>query len=361
MSEESIEQCLDIDGKLVKKAVHSPSNEILIKGLKTMLLTRYIDERMINLQRQGQISFAMNSLGEEGCIVASAAALETADWIYPQYREQGAAFWRGFTPQEFCHHMYCNQEDCNKGHQMPNHFGSRKLNIVTISSPLGTQIPHAAGAAYAMKLRNEPTVALCYFGEGTTSEGDFHVGVNFAAVRKSPVIFFCRNNQYAISTHSRDQYACKSIATRAAGYGIKGVQVDGNDFFAVYNSVMEAKAHCLAGHGPVLIEAITYRMGAHSTSDDPSAYRSTDEVEKWADRCPIKRLRSYLVAQAKWHETTETDYVQAMHVEVEQAINKAKATGRPALQTLIEDVYFAVPENLAQQLNEIKLHLPGGI
>lgn len=329
-------------------------DELVVKAYKTMLLTRHIDERMITLQRQGTISFALSSLGEEACSVASAAALSPEDWLYPQYRECGILFWRGFTPQQYIHHMFCNKEDLILGRQMPNHFGSRALNVVQVSSPIGTKIPHAAGCAYAMKLQNEPKVAMVYFGEGATSEGDFHVGLNFAAVRKAPAIFFCRNNGYAISTPACRQFASDGVAPQVEGRNIKTYRVDGNDFFAIYETVAKARQECLEGKGPVFIEAMTYRLGAHSTSDDPSVYRKETEVQGKQMGCPIARLRKYLENKKLWDVQKEEKYLADINREVSDAIHVAKETGRPPMRSLIEDVYFEVPASLEAQYKEIE-------
>lgn len=330
----------------------SPQN--LLKGYKAMLITRHIDERMITLQRQGQITFAMSSLGEEACSVASAAALSPQDWMYPQYRESGILFWRGYSPQQYIHQMFGDSEDLGLGRQMPNHYGSKALNVVTVSSPVGTQIPQAAGCAYAMKLQNEEAVSICYFGEGTASEGDFHVGLNMAAVTKAPAIFFCRNNGYAISTPCSRQFASQGIAERGPSYGITSFRVDGNDFFAVYDTVAQARRLCLEGKGPILIEAMTYRMGAHSTSDDPSLYRNEEEVSAWKEKCPVLRLRRYLEKTGQWDSQKETEFNKEITEEVTKAIDTAKNTSKPALSHVIEDVYFEVPDTLKQQYNELK-------
>lgn len=348
---------LNEEGELSSSYTSSIPDEILTKALKVMLLTRLVDDRMITLQRQGIITFAMSSLGEECCAVASAAALEMGDWIYPQYRESGVIFWRGFTPQEYIHHMFCNAKDLLAGRQMPNHFGSKKLNIVTVSSPIGTKIPHAAGAAYAMKLLKDPHIAVCYFGEGATSEGDFHAGLNFAAVRKSPVIFFCRNNSYAISTPCSKQFASEGIAPKGEAYGMASYRVDGNDFFAVYDIMSKARSYCLE-NGPVLIEAMTYRRGAHSTSDDPSVYRKAGEDALWEKKDPILRLSKYLAKKQLWDEEKENAYKAEVTEEITKAINIAKETGKPPLHTLIEDVYFEIPETLKEQYHELKTFFP---
>lgn len=342
------------DGVLDPSCTLKISNDILVQGLKAMITTRLVDEKMITLQRQGTISFALSSWGEEACAVASASALSNSDWLYPQYREPGVLFWRGFPIESYVHQMFGDAKDILQGRQMPNHFGSKALNVVHVSSPIATQIPHAAGCAYAMKLQKESAVSLCYFGEGATSEGDFHVGINFAAVKKAPAIFFCRNNQYAISTPTSKQFASDGVVSKALGYGIGGVRVDGNDFFAIYAAVTEAKKACLAGHGPILIEAMTFRMGAHSTSDDPSVYRKEESVEPWKNKCPIKRLKAYLIKQGLFSEEEDVKFIQKIVQELNEAIEIAKNTPLPPLHSLIEHVYSEVPPELEEQLNEVK-------
>ncbi|MFA6916937.1 MAG: thiamine pyrophosphate-dependent enzyme [Parachlamydiales bacterium] len=342
---------LDDSGTL-KKGAPSIPKDVLLKAYEIMLQTRMVDDRMVTLQRQGTISFAMLSLGEEACAVGSAAALELADWLYPQYREAGIIFWRGFTIREYVDHMFCNCNDIILGRQMPNHFGSRKLNVVTVSSPIGTKIPHAAGCAYAMKVQKEKSVAVCYFGEGASSEGDFHAGINFAAVRKAPAIFFCRNNGYAISTPASAQFASDGIVPKAIGYGIEGVRVDGNDFFAVYDVVQKARQHCL-DVGPVLIEAMTYRMGAHSTSDDPSKYRTEEEVEKWRIKDPIARLGKYLEKKKLWSKAKDEELKKKIAHEIDQAIENSKGACSPPIHSLFEHVYFELTPTLEREQDSV--------
>jgi len=347
---------LDVEGKLSPAFTPTLTDEELVKGYRTILITRLVDERMITLQRQGIITFAMSSLGEEACAVASAAALDPKDWMYPQYREAGIMFWRGFTIQDYVHHMFGDAQDLIAGRQMPNHFGARALNVVTVSSPIGTKIPHAAGCAYAMKVLKEKTVAICYFGEGASSEGDFHAGLNFAAVRKAPVIFFCRNNGYAISTPCSRQFASDGVAPKGIGYGMPAYRVDGNDFFAVHAIVSQARKYCVEGNGPVLIEAMTYRRGAHSTSDDPSLYRSDEEVKKWEKKDPALRLRLYLEAKGLWDDQKEKELIDKTSEEITQAINIAKNTPKPPLKSIFENVYFEMPETLKQEYEELHAH-----
>jgi TPP-dependent pyruvate/acetoin dehydrogenase alpha subunit len=349
---------LDLEGKLSPQYSSKISDSDLIKGYETMVVTRLVDERMITIQRQGIISFAMSAYGEEACAVGSAAALDIKDWMYPQYREAGIMFWRGFTIQQYVHHMFGDAQDIILGRQMPNHFGARSINVVTVSSPIGTKIPHAAGCAYAMKLQGEKTVAICYFGEGATSEGDFHAGLNFAAVRKAPAIFFCRNNGYAISTPCERQFASDGIAPKGIGYGIPAYRIDGNDFFAVHEAVSLAKNHCLEGKGPVLIEAMTYRCGAHSTSDDPSLYRKEEEVKQWEPKCPIQRLRRYLTEKKLWDQQKEEALIAKTSNEITEAINVAKQTPKPPLKTLVENVYFDIPPPLKEEYEQVKAFFP---
>lgn len=359
MTEFKTYQVLNEEGQLVGKISSPIADDVLIKAYKAMLRTRYVDERMITLQRQGIITFAMSALGEEACSVASAAALEPQDWMYPQYREAGIMFWRGFTTEQYIHNMFGDAKDLILGRQMPNHFGSRELNVVTVSSPIGTKIPHAAGAAYAMKMKKENEVAICYFGEGATSEGDFHVGLNFAAVRKVPCIFFCRNNGYAISTPIKCQFACEGIAYKGVGYGIESFRVDGNDFFAVYETVAKARELCIQGKGPILIEAMTYRLGAHSTADDPSLYRKEEEVQSWMLKCPIKRMKSYLERKKLWDLQKEESFKEELVLEVNLAVENAKNTPKPVLESLIQNVYFETPLQLKEELDDVKKLLDG--
>tara|TARA_B100000674_G_C37839780_1_gene914669 strand:+ start:103 stop:1188 length:1086 start_codon:yes stop_codon:yes gene_type:complete len=342
-------QYLDYEGNLSKDFKREISKEDLIKMYKTMHLTRRIDERCITLQRQGVINFVIGSRGEEGCAVASAAALTNDDWLFFQYREQAAILWRGLSTQEYMDHMLLNENDPSLGRQMSNHYGKRELNSVTVSSTLATQIPNAAGAAYAMKVRNEPNVSLCYLAEGSASEGDFHAGVHMGAVRRVPCIFFCRNNKYAISTSTENQYRGDGIVPRSIGYGIQGFRVDGNDVFAVYDVVAKAKEICLSGEGPVLIEAMTYRVGAHSTADDPTRYRKEGEAEEWDPKDPIQRLRLYLDKKRWWNDKKDKEFLEAMYEEVEDAIKVARNTPKPGIDKMFQDVYHDVPWNLQEQ------------
>lgn len=228
---------------------------------------------------------------------------------------------------------------------------------MTVSSPLGTQIPQASGYAYGQKMAGQPAITICYFGEGAASEGDFHAGVNMAAVLNCPVIFFCRNNGYAISTPSEEQFAGDGIASRGIGYGVKTIRVDGNDALAVYAATKQAREIALAENCPVLIEAMTYRLAAHSTSDDPSGYRSKDEEEKWRAKDPILRFNLWLESKG-WFDKEATDkLLETSRADILAAVKKAEKIDVCALPDIIEDVYDEAPWHLKEQLADLQAHI----
>ncbi|HBC33914.1 MAG TPA: 3-methyl-2-oxobutanoate dehydrogenase, partial [Marinobacter adhaerens] len=241
------------DGKLYKSAkAPDLDKDKALRIYRAMVTTRILDERMLAAQRQGRLSFYMQCTGEEAAVIGSAAALDDGDMIMAQYREQGALAYRGFTIDEFMNQLFGNEMDYGKGRQMPVHYGSKKLNYMTISSPLATQIPQAAGYAYGQKLRGEGLCTITYFGEGAASEGDFHAALNMAAVHRVPVIFLCRNNGYAISTPAVEQFAADGVAPRAYGYKMDVIRVDGNDILAMYQATQEARKLAVEHNRPVL-------------------------------------------------------------------------------------------------------------
>ena len=343
------------DGTLEKGAqVPSLNSKQIINMYRLMLLNRRIDERLTTLQRQGRIGFCVSSVGEEASIIGSALALDEKDWIIPCYRELGAALARGFSLFEFFCQMFGNSEDKIKGRQMPNHYASAKLRFGSISSPVGNQIPHATGISLASKLRGTGEAALVYFGDGATSEGDFHVAMNFAAVYKTPTIFLCRNNQWAISTPRSFQTLSPSIASKATAYGMDGFQVDGNDIFGVYSVTRDAAVRAHQGDGSTLIEAVTYRLGPHSTSDDPRVYRDEDEVEKWKAEDPISRLKAYLMIQGHWNEKKDRLLEDEVREQIQTALQEAEELGTPPINTVFEDVLDEMPWHLREQLEELR-------
>jgi 2-oxoisovalerate dehydrogenase E1 component alpha subunit len=346
------------DGSIYENAAMPKiDQELATKTYKTLAFHRVLDERMVAAQRQGRISFYMAALGEEAASVGGAAGLKDQDMIMAQYREQGALMFRGFSLENFMNQMFSNEKDLGKGRQMPIHYGSNALNYMTISSPLGTQIPQAAGYAYGQKLQGLDAVTICYFGEGAASEGDFHAGLNMAAVHQAPVIFFCRNNGYAISTPSDEQYVGNGIASRGVGYGMKTLRIDGNDILAVISAVQLAREYAIKEGKPVLIEAMSYRLGAHSTSDDPSGYRTREEEAKWQEHDPILRMKNWMLAQGWWDEVQETALFEKLRDEVLAAVKVAEKIDKPPVEDLITDVYDKVPPLLQRQFDDLIVHI----
>jgi len=327
------------------------------KIYQTLAFHRVLDERMVASQRQGRLSFYMTALGEEATSVGGAAALQPQDMIMMQYREQGALMFRGFSLKNFMNQLFSNAEDLGKGRQMPIHYGSKELNCMTVSSTLATQIPQATGYAYGQKLQGLDAVTICYFGEGAASEGDFHAGLNMAAVQEAPVIFFCRNNGYAISTPSDEQFKGNGIASRGVGYGIKTIRIDGNDILAVLKATQIARAYAVKESKPVLIEAMSYRLGAHSTSDDPSGYRTKEEEAKWQSHDPILRMKNWMLKQKWWDEAQETALFEKYREEVLAAVKVAEVIDKPHIDTMITDVYDVPSAQLQAQLDEVKAHV----
>jgi len=351
-------QILSAEGELIEKAVEPDlSKEEALKIFNTMHYIRVLDERMVGAQRQGRISFYLASTGEEAASVASAAALSDDDMIMSQYREQGALAYRGYTTEQFMNQMFSNKDDPNKGRQMPIHYGDKPLNFMTISSPLGTQIPQASGYAYGQKMSGKDVVTICYFGEGAASEGDFHAGLNMAAVLNCPVIFFCRNNGYAISTPAEEQFAGDGIASRGLGYGIKTIRVDGNDVLAIHAATKEARRIAIEEKCPVLIEAMTYRLAAHSTSDDPTGYRSREEEDKWRAKDPIARMAKWLESKGWFDEAENQKRVDKARQDVLAAMKSCEKTDVCAIEDIVEDVYDTAPWHLKEQLSELKAHI----
>ncbi len=346
---DDLRRVVDDDGNVLPGTQAPAIPDADLKNLyRTMLLVRIIDERMLRLQRQGRLGFYMTSTGEEATHLA-VWALKERDWVFPSYREPGAAFFRGYTIREYIAQLYGNAEDPVKGRQMPVHHSVSRINYVSISSPVGTQIPQAAGLAQAARISGTDDVAIVYFGEGATSTGEFHVGMNFAGVWKAPCIFFCRNNGWAISTSREKQTASKTFAIKAAAYGMPGIRVDGNDLLAIIQTMQEAVARARAGEGPTMIEALTYRRGAHSSSDDPTAYRDPTEPKQWEANDPIERFRRYLAKKGVWTEQWDAEIRQEIDQEIVAAHDAVSNLAAPPVETLFDDVYEKLDANLEQQ------------
>jgi pyruvate dehydrogenase E1 component alpha subunit len=327
----------------------------LLRMYEQMLKVRLLDQRMLTLQRQGRIGFYGTATGEEAAVIGSAFALRPEDWIFPALRQGGAALMRGYPLVEYISQCMGNSRDQTKARQMPAHYCYRPANFVSWSSCIGTQIPHAVGAAWAMKLQRHESIAIAYMGDGATSEGDFHVAMNFAGVFKVPVVFFCQNNQWSISVNIKQQTASESIAVKAEAYGFGGVQVDGNDALAVYSATREAAERARSGEGPTLIEAITYRMGAHSSSDDPKLYREESEVEEWRRKDPITRMLRYMQQHGYWSADEQEALEERLNKEILEAVTEAEKIGPPAVETMFEDVFAKIPSHLEEQ-RKSKIH-----
>ncbi|GAA5883603.1 hypothetical protein JCM3774_002108 [Rhodotorula dairenensis] len=357
----------DVAQEWVQRAKHVEGDK-LKRMLEVMTMMPILDQILYSSQRQGRISFYMTAYGEEGTVVGSAAAWENDDEVFAQYREVGVLLWRGYPLSDLMAQVFSTKNDkATKGRQMPVHYGSREHHFHTISSPLGTQLPQAAGAAYALKRTpgREKSCVVCYAGEGATSEGDFHAGLNMASVLGGPLVYVVRNNGFAISTPTSQQYAGDGIAARGAGYGIETVRVDGNDPLAVYLACQEARRKAVEGQKPVLVEAMTYRVGHHSTSDDSSAYRSPSAVEsvKKLDS-PLHRLRKYVESLASSSSTTDTDTTPLWSAEVEakfkdaskrailKEFSKAEKDKKPRLESMFGDVFAQRPAQEEEGLSK---------
>ncbi|KAK1330166.1 hypothetical protein QTO34_010352 [Cnephaeus nilssonii] len=414
-----IYRVMDRQGQIINpnEDPHLPQEKVL-KFYKSMTLLNTMDRILYESQRQGRISFYMTNYGEEGTHVGSAAALDNTDLVFGQYREAGPSegpglmvaaghstqgclgpgttvntrpcFWAaaedirarradvsGLPLEQFMNQCYGNVNDLGKGRQMPVHYGCKERHFVTISlhwphrflrrvvSILGAllllttlSLPTAVGAAYAAKRANANRIVICYFGEGAASEGDAHAGFNFAATLECPIIFFCRNNGYAISTPTSEQYRGDGIAARGPGYGILSIRVDGNDVFAVYNATKEARRRAVAENQPFLIEAMTYRIGHHSTSDDSSAYRSVDEVNYWDKQDhPISRLRHYMQSRGWWDDEQEKAWRKQSRKKVMEAFEQAERKLKPSPSLLFSDVYQEMPAQLRKQQESLARHL----
>ena len=357
---------MDDDGVPLPGAVLPElDRETCVKMMHTMIRVSEFDKVFNDAQRQGRLSFYFTNRGEEAVAVGSAAALRDNDWFWPQYRELGFTFWRGFTFEEAANQCCHNELDPTKGRQLPMHIGSPEKHLMYVKSNLGQQVPHSVGAAYAMRLRRTNQCAITYFGEGCASEGDIPSALNIAAVLGSPTIFVCRNNGYAISTHANDQYASDGIAPRGIAFGMPTIRVDGNDIMAMYLATQQARQIAIEQNRPVMIEAMTYRIGPHSTSDDDSKYRVSEspvdgfatERDYWEARSPIIRFGAYLKEKGWWSAAEEDELRPKSRKHAIKSLNDAAKLPNPHLLHLFTDVYDELPWMLKEQQAELKDHL----
>ena len=341
------------DGKASKGKDPGLPDEQLRELYRLMVWTRLLDERGLALQRQGRIGFYLQSTGQEASHLGAASALLDSDWLFPAYRQPGVLLLRGVALDKIVCEWFGNDGDTSKGRQMPVHYSFRQANFVSISSPIGTQLSHAAGAGMAARIRGDDTVFMSFCGDGGTSSNDFHTGLNFAGVYKAPVVFVCENNGWAISVPQSQQTASETMAIKAAAYGMPGVRVDGNDVLAVHRACKEAVDRARKGQGPTLIETVTYRMASHSSSDDAARYRDAQEYEAWKKKDPIARFQLYLRTRKLWTEAFEQECQEGGKQAIGDAVKAAEARSNLPPATMFDDVFM----NLTPQLKEQRQQL----
>jgi pyruvate dehydrogenase E1 component alpha subunit len=338
---------LDEKGQLDKELEPEIPDELLLKLHSYMVLGRHFDARMLSLQRQGRLGTFAPTTGQEASQLGAVANLRPSDWFVPAFRETVAELWRGRT-MEGVLLTYGGYNEGGKGQT-----GEDKN--LPLAIPVATQIVHAAGIGWAIKYRKKEDVAMTFFGDGATSEGDFHEGMNAAGVFQLPVIFVCQNNQWAISVPRSKQTRSETLAQKAVAYGFPGIQVDGNDVLAVYAAAREAVERARSGKGPTMIECVTYRMKMHTTADDPKRYRKEEEVKAWEEKDPITRFRKYLKEKGLLSDEEIKDLESQIEEEIKKAVEKAEEQMKSLTDPLymFEHVYTEPSANLKQQKQEL--------
>jgi pyruvate dehydrogenase E1 component alpha subunit len=341
---------LNEKGQLDKKLEPNISEDVLLRLHRTMLLARKFDERLLNLQRQGRIGTFPPIKGQEAAQLGTIAHLRPGDWMVPAFRETAAEIWRGRSLESII--IYNN--GFNEGVDIPP-----DSNDMPISVPVGSQILHAVGLGWAVKYRKKDDVAMTFFGDGATSQGDFHEGLNFAAVFQVPVVFVCQNNHWAISIPLSKQTRSKTLAQKAVAYGMPGIQVDGNDILAVYAAAQEAVERARSGGGPTLIECVTYRLMMHTTADDPKRYRTDEEVEQWRKRDPLIRFEKYLKEKGLLSEEkrnqVESEVLAAIQAAIDGAEKQMETLGDPL--EMFDNAYADIPPYLKEQKADLASEL----
>ena len=345
-------QILDHEGKIVNDKLEPKiSKDTLLKMYRTMVLGRVADEKALQFQRQGRMLTYAPNIGQEAAQVGPMAALKDNDWLVLAFREFNAMLYKGVTLEQAFLYWYGNER------------GSRyadEVKVLPINVPIGSQINHAAGVAYASKLQKKDEVAIVFIGDGGTSHGEFHEGMNFASTFDVPMITIIQNNQYAISTPRHKATKAKTLAQKAVAYGIPGIQVDGNDPLAMYLAVEEARKRAIKGDGPTLIEAVTYRIGPHTTSDNPKLYREDEEVEKWMEKDPIKRFKKYLIDKKLWSDKKDEELYEEHKQNVLDTFKHVEETGEVSLEEIFEYTYENMTPNLIEQMEYYKEYLKQG-
>ncbi len=340
-------QILDEDGVLDEELAKDTLTDEEVRDLyKHMVLCRHFDEIAFMLQRSGRMGTYPQNKGQEAAAIGSGfAAKKGSDYLVPCYRENAALFMHGLPMEKILLHWMGDE----RGNEIPD-----GVCVTPIAIPIGTQMLHAAGISWAFKIRKEARVAVTYFGDGATSEGDFHEAMNFATSQNLPCVFFCQNNQWAISVPREVQMASETVAQKAIAYGAHGVQVDGNDLFAVYKASREAIERARSGGGVTLIEAVTYRLGDHTTADDARRYRDAEEVESWAKKDPMIRTRKYLESRDLWDEAQQLEYEAIVKTEVEAVVKRAEGIEDPAVSDIFDYTFAELPEEIERQKRTLR-------
>jgi pyruvate dehydrogenase E1 component alpha subunit len=335
---------LSPEGRLVEESLKPDlSDETVLKLYRSMVIIRVADQKAIGLQRQGRFGTYAPVIGQEAAQVGSAYALGKDDWVFPSFRETGVLYMKGVSFK----YIFLYWMGDEAGQKVPP-----DVPVFPVSVPVGTHPLHAVGAGWAARLQGEKICTIAYFGDGATSEGDFHEAMNFAGVFETPTIFFCQNNHYAISVPRKRQCAARTLAQKAIGYGFDGIQVDGNDLFAVYAATREAREKAIAGLGPTMIEAVTYRFGPHTTADDPTKYREDAELQEWRKLDPMLRLQRYLLGKGLWNEEVENKFKAEGDSLVNQAIQDAESVPPPNPEEIFENVFAEMTPTLKEQMKD---------
>jgi pyruvate dehydrogenase E1 component alpha subunit len=337
-------EILDERGDADESLMPSLSDSDIRRIYELLLLSRTFDQRALKLQREGRLGTYAPILGQEASQVGSAFALEKSDWIFPSYRESGVYITIGF-PIHMILQYWSGDE---RGLKTPD-----DLNIFPICVPVGTQVLHAVGAAMASKYRKDKTVVATYFGDGGTSKGDFHEGLNMAGVFKLPVVFICQNNQWAISMPRSKQSASKTLAQKAYGYGIEGLQVDGNDVFAVYKATAYALQKARQGEEPTFIECVTYRISDHTTADDATRYRSKEEVETWKAKDPVQRLKLFMEKKGLWTVQYQKEAEDKVTSMIDEAVKTSESIDPPQPGEMFTYIYEKLTLRQMKQLKDL--------
>ncbi len=330
----------EVDGSIMP----SLSDNDIKKLYELLILSRTFDRYALNLHAEGRLGTYASILGQEASQIGSAFAIKKSDWVFPSFREMGVYITMGYPL--FMLYQYWSGDE--RGIKTPD-----DLNIFPLCVPVGTQVPHAVGVAMAVKYKKDQIAVVCYFGDGGTSKGDFHEGFNIAGVFKLPVVFICQNNQWAISVPREKQSASKTLAQKAFAYGFEGIQVDGNDIFAVYRATKEALDKARSGGGPTFIECFTYRMGDHTTADDASRYRKEEDVKQWKPKDPVLRLKLFMERGRLWTEEYQREVEEKAKTMVEEAVKMEELIKPPAVEDMFKYTYEKLTQRQIKQVESL--------